>query len=164
MFRKEIKISFLPFSAFPSLQTEWILHCKPGISGIYSNSLQLAKALQALSCTTVIKDFKPKKEWRTLRSLKFSSNSSTRSKGYSHGCMRIQVCSFLSAQSSPSAKSNCLFLQIKLFLQMLKHLLSFSISPQRYRDLLVPRSSLALTPGSSSPLTSGATLRRDSEL
>lgn len=60
LFRKEIKFSFLPLSAFLSFHTVWILHYKPRISGIYSNSLQLAKALRALNCTAAMKDFQPK--------------------------------------------------------------------------------------------------------
>lgn len=73
--------------------------------------------------------------------------------------MWIQVCCFLSAQSSPTAKPNCFS---KLFL---KHSLSFSISPEHLPpELLVPSSSFSSTPGSSRPLTSGATLWRDSEV
>lgn len=49
---------------------------------------------------------------------------------------------------------------------MLKHFLSFSRFPAsiHYCELLVPSISVSLTPGSSRPLTSRATLWRDSEV
>lgn len=66
MLRKEIKISFLPCSAFSSSQA--------GILGIYSNSSQLAKALQAPSCNKRLPVQGEAKEHRTLTSPKLCSN------------------------------------------------------------------------------------------
>lgn len=72
--------------------------------------------------------------------------------------MQIQVCSFLLARSSPSAKPNCF--SIFPFTE-LQHIYPLSIY---HHDLLVPSSSFSSTPGCSRPLTSSPTLRRDSEL
>lgn len=156
MFRKEIKISFLPCSAFSSFQAEWILHHKPGISGIYSNSLQLAKALQVPRCNKRLQTQEEAKEQSTLASLKFSSNKTQCAfKKAIHRVVCKYVCSFLLAQSSLSAKPN--YFSIFLFTE-LHHIYPLSIY---HHDLLVPSSSFSSNPGCSRPLTSAPTLRRD---
>lgn len=68
------------------------------------------------------------------------------------------VCSFLSAQSSPTDKSNCFSQCWSIFWASADSLSIY------HRELLVPSISFSLTPGSSRPLTSCATLWRDSEV
>lgn len=72
--------------------------------------------------------------------------------------MWILVCSFLSAQTSPTDKSNCFSKCWSIFW-------ASAYSPSIYHlKLLVPSTSFSLTPGSSRSLTSRATLWRDSEV
>lgn len=68
------------------------------------------------------------------------------------------VCSFLSAQSSPTDKSSCFSQCWNIFWASADSLSIYQ------RELLLPSISFSLTPGSSRPLTSVATLWKDFEV